>query len=127
MRSLFVVCIAAALLSGCKDNSVGVHSPSSYFAVDLQSDFERDLVRVQIDGKVIFNDTANTNLVLSLARHLTPTVEQGTHLISVAMADTKLVREAYVDVGDTTTLAVTYNRQTQQFAIAVYHSIILYD
>jgi len=127
MRIVLAFCIAVALFTGCKDNSVGTQLPSSHFAIDLQNDFESDLVRVQLDGKVIFNDTAKTNEVLGLARHLTPSATQGPHTIRVAMADTTIADQMFFSAVDTTTVAVTYIRQMKQFRIEVFNSIVLYE
>ena len=75
--------------------------------VHLQANFENDLVRVELDRKVIFNDRATTGALLGFAERLKLKRDSGTHSLRVVVNNNVLHEESF-DLQDTLYIGVGY-------------------
>ncbi|HUI29023.1 MAG TPA: hypothetical protein VLX91_02310 [Candidatus Acidoferrales bacterium] len=122
----FVILVALGLSQGCSHSTKVSDETRPLFAIDLQDGFQHDVVTVSLDNRTIYNDSAFTNSVLSLAVHLSPSVSAGSHRIQASIPELSAAADTVIDIRDTMTVGINYNRSANHLSFTVYHNIVLY-
>ena len=133
MKSRVVVLMISALtgctllVGGC-DHGTDPNGQSTILSIDLESDFQHDLVEVSLDGQTLTNSIMTTNDVLSLAWSTGPrTTPVGDHTVTVLVNGVFVNGRHQFTLADTTTLRVRYDRQKGELQFAEYKGMILRD
>ena len=122
----FMILVALGLNQGCSHSTKVSDESRPLFAIDLQDGFQHDVVTVRLDNETIYNDSAFTNPTLSLAVHLSPSVSAGSHRIQASIPELSVTADTVIDVPDTLTVGINYNRSANHLSFTVYHNIVLY-
>jgi hypothetical protein len=117
--------LVALCLSGCRE-IVDPPSGPPLFSIDLQSAFNRDTVRVTLDGAVIFQDTVTTSPLLGLGHRFSPQISRGSHTLGIDILNGSVDRDTAFNFSDTLTVAVNYDRTAARIMFTMYRSILYY-
>jgi hypothetical protein len=82
--------------------------PADVFEIHLQGAFEGNDVRVEYDGRVVYDGVARTDERIGLASSIPVDTNNGIHFIRVRV-DGKVTAHERVTVTDTLYVGVTYN------------------
>jgi hypothetical protein len=128
MRTITILLLLIPLINGCKkeDSSTSVTSVSPVFHIDLQASFQNDSVRVSVDQNKLFAGTITTSLILSLATSISPSVTVGAHDIKVEIFNQSVQADTTINVSDTITLAINYNRTSKIISFKTYPFALMY-
>jgi hypothetical protein len=120
--------ILALALHATSCDSGGLYTPNGPESVriDLQYDFDNDLVVVEFDGLRVFRDRVSTNDVLSLAKMVDLSVSEGEHSVRVVV-NGKAGGSASFTAGRWPVIAVTYDRQEDDVLVALLKHPPYYD
>lgn len=108
------LCLAIAalsLLAAC--DSVGPAAPSGpeSLTVDFTTHFDDDLVRVELDGVLIYEERLTTADVLSLAERVVFSIPEGEHRIRIEVAGQ--ASAATFEAGQIVFIGVGYDPEEQ--------------
>ncbi len=125
---LATVVLVMLLSSGC-NHSTQPEQPRPLFAIDLQTRFLHDSVRVEVNSVPVFDDTVTTLYagIVDLACRITPSVNAGYHRVTVFVSNLDLRADTTISVQDTTLLGVMLDRTTKRISFEVFHVLLLYD
>ncbi len=91
--------IIALSITGCDifySENVCESSPCESFQIHLNNNFDDDYVRVEIDGKPVFNKRITTDYVWSLAEIIELERPEGTHQIKVVVNENEEAERSFV-------------------------------
>ena len=127
--SEFVTMILIVLVNfGCKQTAEVVIQRKPLFRIDLQQGFQKDVVQVRLDNQVLYFDTTTTLRTLGLAQLIYPSVQTGSHHMSVTVFNRLLQTDTTISVYDTLTVAVNLDRVANRLYIYLnYHYWRVYD
>ena len=75
--------LAAFLVAGCDSTGITLPSGPQPLTVDLTARFDNDLVRIELDDELIYEERVTTEDVLSLAARATFEIPEGRHRVRV--------------------------------------------
>lgn len=122
MRHLFVAAAFALLLAGCDSAGPVAPSGSESLTVDLRTNFDNDLVRVKLDGALIYEGRVTTNLSQGLAERATFSVSEGEHHIRVEVGG-RASAAATFEAGTAVFVGVSYNPELRDIDLDVSDEI----
>ncbi len=114
-----------ALVLSCEeanDHSSG----SALLSIDLVSDFQTDTLRVELDNQVLLSGTVTYDYSLSLAWQKQVTVTPGSHRVQIFVLNRGAHSDTIVNVQDTLTVAVGYDRGENKVIFTLYDFLIPY-
>ena len=128
MKYLIVCLLLVALHSGCREST----EPSAkdvYVAFDLESAFQNDLVTMLLDDKTLLESRITTNYTISLAWSTgLKKLSNDHHSLYVALLEYGVHNSYNVDLtNDTSTVAIRFNRSTNQITFQQYKGRLLRD
>jgi hypothetical protein len=130
---IYLVCaIALAAQSWtCRQSAEScppVNSAEALVAVELESDFQNDSVKVEFDSQIWFLGRATTNFSVARAWGSgSRTVSAGIHTVKVTVYTDIVMNQLSTDIENTVTITANYNRQTRQLAFRTYNFLIFRD
>lgn len=125
MRNFILVFILLSLATGCRQATEPT-TQNALLSIDLQEEFASDHVQIAVDQQIVFNDTVTTNFSLGLAGWYSKRVSVGSHRIEVSIPDREVQRDTTVNLRDTLTVAVTYDRAGNILSFSLFNFLILY-
>lgn len=75
--------LPVALVAGCDTTAITTPSGPESLTVDFTARFDRDLVRIELDGEPIYEERVTTEDVLSLAARASFEIPEGWHQFRV--------------------------------------------
>jgi hypothetical protein len=128
MRTVTILLLMMTFFVGCKkeDSSTNTSPLSSVFYIDLQMSFKSDSVRVSVDQSKVFADTVTTSLILGLAKSISPSVTIGSHSIKIEILNQRVQADTTINISDTTTLAINYDRTSKTISFKTYSFVLMY-
>ncbi len=124
---LFVVLMALVQLN-CKESTES-SGKNVYVSIDVESAFQNDLVRVQLDNALLLESAVTTDNTISLAwssglRRLSGS----THTLLFSIVDQGIHKEFNIGLtNDTTTVVIRFNRATSVISIDQLKGLSLRD
>lgn len=115
MRALLTVALLA--LSGCDSADPVAPSGPASLTVDFTTQFDDDLVRVELDDALIYEERLTTNDVLGLAERATFSIPDGRHRVRVEVAGR--AESATFEAGATVFVGVSYDSGQRAAALAL--------
>jgi hypothetical protein len=126
-KLLFFVALLPLFFISC-EKSGEAGNPLDYFSVDLQSSFDHDSIIVALDNKIIYNKTATTLDVLSLADKVEASLKTGKHYVKVTLVQENVSNDFTFDAcSKEVTIAVQYDRINKIITFKKYDFILFYD
>jgi hypothetical protein len=128
-RPLIFGSLMVLLAAGCELPDRAGEQVKPLFAIDLQTRFLHDSVRVEVNDATVFDDTVTTLFpgIVDLACRITPSVNAGYCRITVSISNLNLRADTTISVQDTTLLGVMLDRTTKRVSFEVFHVLLLYD
>lgn len=108
MRALLLLLVLFMFGAGCDSAVPATPSGPEEVRVDLQSDFDRDHVAIELDGDLVFSDRVTTNHLLGLAEFISLSIPEGEHSIQ-AVVNGRYYAAAQFMAGDVVVVAVRFN------------------
>ena len=109
----------------CKE-STDPPSESALLSIDLVSDFQTDTLRVELDNQVLLSGTVTYDYSLSLAWQKQVTVTPGSHRVQIFVLNRGAHSDTIVNVQDTLTVAVGYDRGENKVIFTLYDFLTPY-
>jgi hypothetical protein len=125
---LIIILLLASIGLTCK-NPVGVNqnegSKNALVAIQLESDFRDDSVKVELDSRQLFAGRVETNFSIHLAWSSDVlAIPAGVHTVRVSVFVSNIVGHISTDLHDTMTVTANYDRQTQQLEFRTYNRFL---
>jgi len=119
--TLIVLSFVSLFFAACEKEA-----KSYNLAIDLQSSFDHDNVKVFIDGHIELDRLATTNHLLGFAASTTTSRNSGNHQVKVVV-NNSISKTAVVPLNDNLFIGVNYNNQTQKITIQYSNQPFAYD
>jgi len=101
---------------------------TSLLFIDIEGDFRGEHVQVWLDQQIVAQDSAVTNWSVSLAwSKQIGGLPSGVHALRIHVGDFGVTGAATIDVHDTTTVLVDYDRTTQEITFRTIYGRFLRD
>jgi len=94
--------------------------------IDLQSRFENDLVKVEIDKQIILNEKISTNFTIDLAASRRITLQGGTHTLKIWINDQLKTAET-IEMDQDQYMAINYDRVADIVTLGFSDTPYFYD
>jgi hypothetical protein len=125
---VFLASLVVLLGSGC-DQATQSTGKEVFVSIEIESDFQNDLVRLYLDYTTILEARITTNPVLSLAwssglRKLS----NDSHFLNFAVTEYGVLKTYDVDLtSDTSTVTINFDKSTKQIRFQQYKGRLLRD
>ena len=107
--------------TGCKEATKPATGSAVLF-IELESEFQKDSVQVKLDGNERYSETVTTDFSISLASSRQISVSPGSHHIEIVVINHGSKGDTIVDVKDTVTVSVAYQRDVRKIIFGFYNS-----
>jgi hypothetical protein len=127
---LLIVFLSIVTLAGCTDRGEPLRplTGATLLFIDIEGDFQGEYVQVWIDQQLVAQESAVTNWTVSLAwSKQISGLPSGSHVLRVRLRDFGVVGTATIDIRDTTTVLVDYNRTTQELSFETFYGLFFRD
>lgn len=125
----FLLVISLCLLQTSCDQSTEASGKDVYVNFEVESAFQNDMVKVQVDDKILTESKVTTDYTISLAWSSGLQKLSGSnHNLQFSVVDQKIQKEFTIDVtNDTSTVVMRFNKETAAVTIEQHKGLILRD
>ncbi|MFC2083616.1 hypothetical protein ACFLS9_01025 [Bacteroidota bacterium] len=128
MRSLSnLIIFQFVLLYACETINTP-ESSKAMLSIDLETDFQDDLIEIKLDGEMLLKESVTTNYSISAAwvsGQLTK--ETGNHVIICNIINLNKKGQYLFDLRDTLTIRINYDRKTDKINFSEFPGLIVRD
>ncbi len=124
--ALSLALAVVALLFGCREDVTQPRQIEPVLAVELGNTFDNDSVAIQLDDATLFSGTVTTNFTISAAWLSGPMkTTSGNHTIRVSIINEGVQSVQHVDVRDTTTVVINYDRSSRAISFQRFDRLLM--
>ena len=130
MKTLFSLLIIPFVLFQIScEQSTDSAGKDVYISFDVESAFQNDSVKVQVDDRVFTKSKVTTNYTVNLAWSSgLQKLDGSTHKLIFSLIDSGIEKEFNVGVtNDTSTVVMRFNRESKLVTIEQYKGLLLRD
>src|SRR5215217_7600877 len=125
MRKLFLLILLFAGLISVQSCISSKENNIYTIGIDLQSDFENDMVSVEIDGQNVFRKKVTTNIDAGMAESIQTKFREGVHTIRISVNG--VTKTDQVNLTRCQFLGVNYFSAIQKININYYNQPFSYN
>ncbi|MDP1677290.1 MAG: hypothetical protein Q8L88_10545 [Bacteroidota bacterium] len=128
MLSFLLFIIVALLVISCEQSTEST-GKDVYVDFDVESAFQNDLVKLQHDGKTLFESKVTTDYTISLAWSSgLQKFSGGKHVLLFSVVDYNTKKEFNIDLtNDTSTVLIRFNKESKLITIEQHNGRMLRD